>query len=371
MKVAVVLGTRPEIVKMSPVIRALDRRGVEHDVIHTGQHYSREMDAVFFETLALAPPAFNLEVGSGSHGAQTGRILAGVEEALRASSPDVVLVQGDTNTVVAGALAASKLGIRVGHVEAGLRSFDRSMPEEINRVVADHVADLLFAPTAACAATLAREGIPATRVHVTGNTVVDAVFAHRDLAAARSTVLAELGVAPGGYLLLTAHRQENVDDARRFAGILAGAAAAGEALGAPVLYPIHPRSRKMLARHGLDARSVRLVDPLDFLGFLALESRARLVLTDSGGVQEEACVLGVPCVTLRDNTERPETIDVGANRLSGVDPASIQRAVLEADAALRAWTNPFGDGRAGERIVDLALASPPSRAPGLGGRASA
>ncbi|HLE97126.1 MAG TPA: UDP-N-acetylglucosamine 2-epimerase (non-hydrolyzing) [Candidatus Thermoplasmatota archaeon] len=349
-----ILGTRPEIIKLSPVIREYRARGLPWSVVHTGQHYSYEMDRVFFDELGLPDPEHNLEIGSGTHGVQTGRMLPAIEAVLMKERPRWVLVQGDTNTVLAGALAAAKLGIRVGHVEAGLRSYDRSMPEELNRVVADHVADLLFAPTRLSAEILAKEGIPAARVLVTGNTVVDAVLANAKLA---RDPLGPMGLTRGGFLLLTAHRQENVDDAARFRSLVAGAAAAGRDLGLPVVYPAHPRARKMLEGFKLETEGIRVVDPLGYLEFLALEAAARLVLTDSGGVQEECCILKVPCVTLRDNTERPETVHVGANQLAGVDSDRIRKAARDMSSRPRTWENPFGDGRAGARIVDAVEAA--------------
>ena len=353
MRVAVVLGTRPEIIKMSPLVRACERRGDDFFILHTGQHYSHEMDRVFFEQLGLPSARHNLDVGSGPHGEQTGRMLAGIERVLKAEVPGAVLVQGDTNTVLAGALAASKLGIPTGHVEAGLRSHDRTMPEEVNRVVADHVSTHLFAPTEGSARILRAEGIPDSRVFVTGNTIVDAVLQNRALADARADVLDRLGLAPGGYVLMTAHRQENVDHPARFQGMLDGARAVGKELDAPVVYPIHPRARKMLGALGVDAGGVRLVDPVDFLAFLRLEANARVVLTDSGGVQEETCILGVPCVTLRDNTERPETVEVGANVLAGTSPDAILRCARAMLAKPARWENPFGDGHAAEHILSI------------------
>jgi UDP-N-acetylglucosamine 2-epimerase (non-hydrolysing) len=356
-KIAVILGTRPEIIKMSPVIRALARRKADYFLLHTGQHYSYAMDRVFFEDLELPDPRHNLDVGSGSHGAQTGKMLAGIESILVAERPDVALVQGDTNTVVAGALAASKLGVHIGHVEAGLRSYDRTMPEEINRIVADHISDALFAPTEAAKNILLAEGIAAQKIHVTGNTIVDAVLENRNLAEKRSQVLQRLGVEPDGFILMTAHRQENVDDPRRFAGILEGATLAGAKLGLPVIYPVHPRAKRMISDLGLEkwAANIRLIDPVNFLDFLRLETTAKLILSDSGGVQEEACILRVPCVTLRDNTERPETIEVGANVLAGADAQKILAAAEERLRAPRDWAQPFGEGKAGEHIAEISL----------------
>lgn len=350
MKIAVVLGTRPEIIKMAPIIRELEVRKEEYFILHTGQHYSYNLDRVFFEQLRLSQAKYNLEVGSGSHAEQTARILIGVEKVLQQESPDMVLVEGDTNSVLAGALAAVKLHIRVGHVEAGLRSYDRSMPEEINRTVVDHCSDLLFAPTEKAKAILLGEGID-EGVFVTGNTIVDAVFQNLEIAKESANPISTL--KPGGYFLATIHRQENVDDHNRFASILRGLDLLASQFGLPVVYPVHPRSRKMMATFGLQTENLTLIEPVDFLDFLRLESNARLILTDSGGVQEEACILSVPCVTLRDNTERPETIEVGSNILAGAVPDNIVRCVKLMLSRENNWQNPFGDGKAGKRIVDI------------------
>ncbi len=351
MTIAIILGTRPEIIKMAPVIRECQRRGLDYSIIHTGQHYSYQMDRIFFEQLELPQPDYNLDVGSGNHGEQTGRILADLEAVLMAERPDVVLVQGDTNTVIAGALAASKLHIKVGHVEAGLRSYDRSMPEEINRVVADHVSDYCFAPTEISKANLLKEGIAPEKIHVTGNTIVDSVYQNLEIAMRKVNILADLGLEPKGYFLVTSHRQENVDSRERLGEIIRGLEMVKREFGLPVVFPVHPRTRKMAESFGFELDGIRAIEPLGFLEFLQLEAGARLALTDSGGVQEEACILGVPCVTLRDNTERPETLDVGANVLAGVSSERIMsgaRRMLEAESG---WMNPFGDGRAGMKIV--------------------
>ena len=351
--ICLVLGTRPEIIKLSPLIRECGRRQIPFFVLHTGQHYSYEMDRVFFEDLELPAPQYNLDAGSGLHGEQTGKILAGTERVLLAHRPDAVLVQGDTNTVLAGALAATKLHIPVGHVEAGLRSFDRRMPEEINRIVADHVSDLLFAPTETAARYLRREGIPEEKISVTGNTVVDAVFQNQEIAKKKTGVTERVGAREGDFILVTAHRAENVDDRGRLAGILEGLGAVGEESGMQVIFPVHPRTAKMIREFGLETRGIRIVPPLGYLEFLLLESRAALILTDSGGIQEEACVLGVPCVTLRENTERPETLEVGSNVLAGTDPMTIQQRSREMRSRDRGWENPYGDGHAGERILEV------------------
>lgn len=350
---SIILGTRPEIIKMSPVIRDCERRGLDYFILHTGQHYSYNMDSVFFEQLGLPEAKYNLEAGSGAHGEQTGKMMAGIEKVLMEEKPDAVLVQGDTNTVLAGALAAVKLGIKAGHVEAGLRSYDRRMPEEINRVLADHCSDYLFAPTEKARKILLREGIPENRIFVTGNTIVDAVHQNLKIANERNT-LEKVDIEPDGYFLITAHRQENVDDPVRFAGMLKGLETLSKEFNTPVIYPIHPRSRKRIQEFGIKTNgSIRLIDPVDFLDFLQLESNARLVLTDSGGVQEETCILGVPCVTLRDNTERPETVEAGSNMLAGTEPGMILKCTREMLLRSNGWRNPFGDGKAAERISEI------------------
>lgn len=354
--ITLVLGTRPEIIKFSPVIRAAEAAAIDYCVIHTGQHYSFEMDQVFFTELDLPAPAFNLDVGSGTHAVQTGAIMAGVERVLLEHGSSEVLVQGDTNTVLAGALAAKKLQIRVGHVEAGLRSFDRTMPEEINRVVADHIADHLFAPTETSRSNLLAEGIADEKITVTGNTIVDALYQNRRIAEEKCDTLQAMGLKSREYLLATVHRAENVDTRARLTGVLEGLTRVHADTGLPVIVPVHPRTAKMIDQFSLDPRGITLVPPQGFLEFLQLESEAALVLTDSGGVQEETCILQVPCVTLRENTERPETITVGANLLAGTDPGRIQQAATTMLGRARDWINPFGDGKAGERILRVCTA---------------
>ena len=353
MKLCILIGTRPEIIKMSPIIRQCERRGLDYFIVHTGQHYSYEMDKIFFDDLKLPRPSYNLDIGSGSPAHQTGAMMAGIEDILKEEMPDVTYVQGDTNTVLAGALAASKLQVKIGHVEAGLRSFDRAMPEEINRVVADHVSDLLFAPTETSRSLLLSEGIAKDRIFVTGNTVVDAVRENLRIADS-SSVLDNLGLSPGSYLVSTVHRQENVDDPARLADILAGVGLSSEALGLPVIMPMHPRTKKMTREHHVPVPDcIRVVEPLGFMDFLKVESGAALMMTDSGGVQEECCILGVPCVTLRDNTERPETIQVGANMLAGHDSRKICGSAVAMARKAKKWDNPFGDGNSGKRILEI------------------
>ncbi|MFC2001903.1 non-hydrolyzing UDP-N-acetylglucosamine 2-epimerase [Chloroflexota bacterium] len=353
MKIAVVMGTRPEIIKMAPVIRELEKRNSDFFIIHTGQHYSYSLDKVFFEQLNLPLARYNLEVGSGSHAEQTARILISIEKVIQDEAPDVVLVEGDTNSVLAGALATAKLHIKVGHVEAGLRSYDRQMAEEINRILADHCSDYLFAPTERAKSILLGEGIPEQKVFVTGNTIVDAVYQNMEMAGEKGNTLSSLNLNPGEYFLVTLHRPENVDNRARFAPILEGLDRVAAEFKQPVIYPIHPRSQKQMDEFDLKPKNISLVDPIDYLGFLQLESNARLILTDSGGIQEEACVLRVPCVTLRDNTERPETIEVGASILASASPDEIYRCAEIMLKRENTWENPFGDGKAGKRILDI------------------
>ncbi len=353
MKTALVLGTRPEIIKMAPVIRALEKGQNNYFVLHTGQHYSYNLDGVFFEQLELPQPKYNLDVGSGSHAEQTGKILIGLGKVLLEEKPDIVLVEGDTNSVLAGALAATKLHIKVGHVEAGLRSYDREMPEEINRTLTDHCSDYLFAPTEKAKSILLSESVPEEKIFVTGNTIVDAVHQHLEMAQKKGGTLDALNLKPKEYFVATLHRQENVDNRLRFASILEGLDKVAGYFHIPVVYPVHPHSRKRMSEFNLKPQNLTLVDPVDFLGFLQLESNARLILTDSGGVQEEACILGVPCVTLRDNTERPETLEVSANVLAGASPDKIIECSKLMLGRNNDWQNPFGDGKTGERIVSI------------------
>ena len=335
---------------MSPIIRACKNCFI----LHTGQHYSYEMDKVFFEELELPDAKYNLDVGSGTHGAQTGKMLIGIEKVLLKENPEVVLVEGDTNTVLAGALAASKLHIKVGHVEAGLRSYDRYMPEEINRVVTDHISDYLFAPTEIAKKNLIKEGISESKVFVTGNTIVDAVYQNLEIAKRKVDILNKLDLERESYFLVTAHRQENVDVKERLSGILKGLEKIYFEFGLPIIFPIHPRTAKRIKEFGLKVpNGVKLIGPLGYLEFLQLEENAKLILTDSGGVQEESCILKVPCVTLRDNTERPETLEVGSNIIAGTNQKRILGSVKEMINKERNWINPFGDGEAGNRILKI------------------
>jgi len=354
MKICIILGTRPEIIKMSPIIRECQKRKINYFILHTNQHYSENLDKIFFEELELPKPKCNLKVGSGTHAEETGKMLIDIEKVLMREKPDIVLVEGDTNTVLAGALAAVKLHIKVGHVEAGLRSYFREMPEEINRILADHCSDFLFAPTKKAKDILFSEGIPKTKIFVTGNTIVDAIYQNLKLAKKKSRILDKMKLKKENYFLVTAHRQENVDKKERLKGILEGIGLIYKKFNLPIIYPIHPRSKKMIKNFNLKIpQGVKLIEPIGYLDFLQLEANARLVLTDSGGVQEESCILKVPCVTLRDNTERPETLEVGSNILAGAIPKKILRCVSKMLNRKRNWRNPFGNGRAGEKIINI------------------
>jgi UDP-GlcNAc3NAcA epimerase len=340
-----VVGARPQFVKLGPVSRALRRR-LQEVVVHTGQHYDREMSEAFFEELALPRPDRHLGIGSGSHGRMTGRMLEALEETIREVDPALVVVLGDTNSTLAGALAAAKLRVPVAHVEAGLRSFDARMPEEINRRLADHVSQLLFCPTPRAAANLRAEGIR-RGIHRTGDVSMDAVRAHlpRAMRGPRP-----FGLEPGGYYVATLHRQENVDDDHTLA-TLVGALAA---LPLPVVFAVHPRTRRRLAALRLPARgTLRLAPPQPYLAMLRLVKEARAVLTDSGGLQKEAFVLGTPCVTLRESTEWTETLDSGANVLAGASPRRMRAALARHERRRPRWTaaSVYGDGRAAERIA--------------------
>ncbi len=353
-----VVGARPNFVKVAPLMGALARRGATQRLVHTGQHFDERMSAIFFEELGLPRPDEDLGIGSGTHGEQTGRILIAFERALGATRPrpDVVVVPGDVNSTLAAALAAAKIGFPVAHLEAGLRSFDRTMPEELNRVVTDHLAALLLTPSADADENLVREGIPADRIARVGNLMIDTLLAH--LPSARALRVPEkMGLERGRYAVVTLHRPSNVDEPATLGRLLAALARIAREL--PVVFPVHPRTRARLGAPGLaaPAQALRLVDPQGYLEFLSLTSGARLLLTDSGGVQEEACVLGVPCLTLRENTERPITVAEGTNEVVGTDEARIVGAALRALGGARERRCPaLWDGRAGDRAAEAILA---------------
>lgn len=347
MKVVSIVGARPQFIKAAVVSRAL-RQHHQEVLLHTGQHYDDLLSDIFFRELDLPPPDVNLGVGSASHARQTAEMLIGIEQVLLQQRPDWVLIYGDTNSTLAGALAAAKLGMPLAHVEAGLRSFNRTMPEEVNRLVADRLSDLLFCPTRTAVENLAREGITAG-VHWVGDVMYDALLACLPIAQQASDILKRLGLEPAGYLLATVHRAGNTDDREKLAAILEGLSAAGET----VILPLHPRTRRAIAGWGITpAENVRLLDPVGYLDMLVLEKNARLILTDSGGVQKEAYWLGVPCVTLREETEWVETVEAGWNCLAGT---SVERIVEAVRTFRPQGERPgcFGDGHAGEKIVRI------------------
>jgi len=318
-------------------------------LVHTGQHYDANMSDVFFRDLGIPAPDYHLGIGSGSQGEQTGRMLAAIEEVILKEEPDMVLVYGDTNSTLAGGLAAAKVHVPVAHVEAGLRIFDRSMPEEINRVLTDHLSALLFCPTDTAMRNLALEGI-AAGVHLTGDVMVDALQHNRRLAGERSTALADLGPEKGDYYLATVHRSGNTDQEENLRSIMGAFAA----LDMPVVFPAHPRTRKYLAAYGIEVgANVQIIDPLPYLDMLNLLSHARAVLTDSGGVQKEAYILEVPCVTLRENTEWVETVEDGWNVLVGAERSKIIEETAKAGGRDRKHSARFGDGHTAERIAAI------------------
>ncbi len=354
MKIIGVVGARPNFMKMAPICRAIAESQHTMLLCHTGQHYDHNMSKVFFEDLGLPKPDIYLGVGSGSHAAQTAKIMAEFEGIVLEHKPDLVMVVGDVNSTLACSLVCAKLGIAIAHVEAGLRSFDREMPEEINRMVTDILSDLLLTTSEEAEPNLVREGVDAAKIHFVGNVMIDSLQHFLPLAA-ESTVLDELNLEERGYSLLTLHRPSNVDDPDIFRGILESIGEAGRRL--PVLWPVHPRTRKMIETFGIDVESLglRLVDPMGYLDFMRLMRDARLVLTDSGGIQEETTVLGIPCLTLRENTERPVTITLGTNRLVGTDPEAIREAIRDCfDGEAKPHSvPPLWDGHAAERIVGV------------------
>lgn len=354
-KLAIVVGARPNFIKIAPIMKAIERHNscsvncrIEPLLVHTGQHYDFQMSQVFFQELAIPRPDIHLAIGSGSHGEQTGRAMIEIERVLVKHNPDMVMVLGDVNSTLAGALVAAKMHIRVAHVEAGLRSFDRTMPEEINRVLTDHVSDLLFCPTRTALENLRREDVT-KGVHHTGDVMVDALMSCQE-AAEKSNILDELGLVSRQYLVATVHRASNTDDKGNLQGILDALSASGER----VVFPIHPRTRQAMTRMEIDppTNNVSLVDPLGYLDFLKLVGHARKVLTDSGGLQKEAYILGVPCVTLRENTEWVETLESGWNTLVGSDQARILAALRDTVTTAQSRAA-FGNGKSSVAIVEI------------------
>ncbi len=349
MKIISIIGARPQFIKCAPLSREV-RKAHQEILVHTGQHYDHDMSDIFFEELNIPKPDYNLGIGSGNHGEQTGKMLTEIEKVLIKEKPDLMLVYGDTNSTMAGALAAVKLRIRVAHVEAGLRSFDRSMPEEINRVLTDHISDILFCPTQTAVDNLAKEGIT-QGVYLVGDVMLDALEYNLKLSRKKSRIIEELGLEKQKYLVTTVHRPGNTDRIDNMRSII-------EALsdsGMSVVFPVHPRTEKFLHEYGLIERmpgNVKLIKPLGYLDMLMLMANARKILTDSGGIQKEAYMLGVPCITLRENTEWVETLERGWNVLVGADKGEIIKAISDL-APMGTQRNIFGNSSASERILDV------------------
>jgi len=357
MKVVTVVGARPQFIKAAAVSRVMrdeHSRKVDEVLVHTGQHYDGNMSQVFFDELDILRPRYNLEISGGNHGVMTGRMLGAIESVLLQEKPDWVLIYGDTNSTLAGALAAAKLNIPIAHVEAGLRSFNMRMPEEVNRIIADRVSILLFCPTETAVNTLASEGMT-NGVSLVGDVMYDAALFYRDKASQQSRCLQQLNLHAGSYALATCHRTENTDNPDRLSGIVSALGEIAEQI--PVVLPIHPRTRKLLADHGMTRMLGKVVvtDPLPFLDMITLEQSAKVILTDSGGVQKEAFFYSVPCITMRDETEWVETVNSGANLLAGASHAGILEAFERVMNRTRAIidTLPYGDGNAAGKIVDL------------------
>jgi len=366
MKIGIVLGTRPEIIKTAPIIKECEKRGIDHIIIHTGQHYSYRMSLTFLREFGIKAN-FNLHVGSGTHAETTEKILSKLEGLLKKESPDFVIVLGDTNSALAGALVSIKLHIPLVHVEAGLRSFDRRMPEEYNRVIIDHISDILFPPTKEAKENLEREGIGRRKflffdgwkrptVVVTGNTIVDAIlFMLKRIN--DSKILSELKLKEKEYFLLTLHREENVDFKKRLITFLRGIKLISKKYKLPIVFPIHPRTLNRIKEFGLKSflakiENLKLINPVGYLDMLSLEKNAHLVLTDSGGVVEESCTLNTPVVILRDTTDRPEALEVGAAMLTGCNSKRILEATERMLTKERKWRSPYGDGKASLRIIN-------------------
>ncbi|RJS17394.1 UDP-N-acetylglucosamine 2-epimerase (non-hydrolyzing) [Corallococcus sp. H22C18031201] len=357
-KVIHIVGARPNFMKVAPIYKAIRARGVLHQrLVHTGQHYDVKMSDVFFSDLGLPAPEVHLGIGSGSHAEQTARMMVEMEKVFLQEKPDLVSVVGDVNSTLAAALVTSKLAIPLAHVEAGLRSRERYQPEEVNRVVTDRLSELLLTPSRDADANLLEEGVPSSRIHFVGNVMIDSLLSNQEKAEQLST-LRDLGLSPRQYAVATLHRPVNVDDPKLLVGLIGSLRDVARRL--PLVFPVHPRTRKMLTEQGWLAElerapGMKLVEPMGYLEFLALTSQARVILTDSGGLQEEATALGVPCLTLREQTERPVTVEVGTNEVVGTDAARILAAVdrILAGQGKQGRVPELWDGRTGERIADL------------------
>lgn len=354
MKLCLLIGTRPEIIKMWSIAKICEKRHIDYYILHTGQHYSYEMDRVFFEELDLPAPKYNLKIGSNDFRRQVGVMKNGITEILKKDRPEFVLVVGDTNSVLSGGLASHALRIPLVHIEAGLRSHEIEMTEETNRIITDHISQYLFAPSETSRKYLLEEGINRESIFVVGNTIVDAV--HVFMKKENNSVLNSLKLESKRYMLLTLHRPENVDLKARLAEIFAAIGYVFDLYQLPIVFPLHPRTRKMILEFDIDIpQGVRIIQPVGYIPFLDLQKNARIILTDSGGIQEEACTLGVPCVTLRTSTERPETIEEGCNILAGIEKGSIVFSTGKMMRKEGKWNNPYGAGNAAEKIIQELL----------------
>jgi UDP-N-acetylglucosamine 2-epimerase (non-hydrolysing) len=351
MNIAIIVGTRPEIIKMSPIIKYCERNNIEHDIIHSQQHYSANMDRLFFEDLGISYPNLSLGVKSKAAHLQIGEIMSKCGDLFIEHKYSHVLVQGDTNTVLGAALAAQKCGIKLGHVEAGLRSFDREMPEEINRIVADNLSEFCFCPTELSAEHIRNAGIEDERIFVVGNTIVDSLYMNKEKFS-KIDIENKLKIS-NRYALVTLHRPSNVDDTVVLNEIIQTLITLGKSFNYQIVFPVHPRTKDKIVSAGIDVGKIMLTDPLGYFDFLSLINNSSLILTDSGGIQEEACILNKPCITLRENTERPETIEVGANILTGLESEKILAATTEWQNRPKHWQNPFGDGTTSEKIISI------------------
>lgn len=353
-KFLLVAGARPNFMKIAPLIRALNKlKKSKNILIHTGQHYDEKMSKVFFRDLNIPRPEIDLGVGGGTHAAQTGQIMMEFDKVLEKFAPDLVIVVGDVNSTIACALTAKKRGIKIAHVEAGLRSFDNEMPEEINRILTDRISDYLFCTEPQAVANLKHEGIDNKKIFLTGNVMIDTLMAHKK-SAEKSKILEIVGVKNEKYALATLHRPSNVDDKESLKKLLEILQKVDE-MGLTVIFPVHPRTRKNMENLNLDTKGITMIDPVGYLDFLKLMSNATVVMTDSGGIQEETTILGVPCLTLRQNTERPITVSEGTNQIVGNDSGKIIKAVKKIIASARV-NKPkikFWDGKAGERIARI------------------
>ena len=350
-KTAIVVGTRPEIIKLASLIKEYQKRCLPFILIHSNQHYSFNMDEIFFDNLNLPRPDYNLNIGSGGQAIQTARILEIIEPILIHEKIGVLYVQGDTNTTMPSALAASKLDIKVAHVEAGLRSYDRAMPEEINRIITDHISDFLFVVNNLQKSILLQEGINEKKIHVVGNSVVDTLHYARDLIIKKKLVHQ---YDPKSYILITAHRPSNVDTKEGLCELINIFASISSKYKLKSVWPIHPRTKKNIKKFRLQIpNELHIIEPVGYIDFVSLMINAYIIMTDSGGIQEESCILKVPCITMRSNTERPESLEVGANKLVSRDINKVLNAFSYFESRSNDWDNPFGDGKTALKVVDI------------------